>query len=372
MKKHILPLLISLVLGCTLVTHAQIKKVVTITGKLNDHGEYNQVFLDSLGPQEAVNVASALISANGSFKINLRVPKTDIYKIRLDDKNFAFIVISPGEQIKLEAAGPKLDLNLKVTGSVHTQNLYSTMKAIEPFNQRIDSLNKFYSAVVNTPQKDSLLPVVIDEMGKTENARKEVIADRFRKDPSSLAWLFFLDKFDISTDFEIMEMLDKGLYGAHPENVYVGQLHKQISEERKLGIGREAPEISQLNPEGKMTSLSSLKGNIVLIDFWASWCGPCRKENPNVVQLYQKYHSKGFEVFSVSLDKSREAWLKAIADDHLTWTHVSDLGYWKSAPALLYGVSSIPFTVLIDREGKIIAKKLRGEDLERKLEELLP
>jgi thiol-disulfide isomerase/thioredoxin len=372
MKRSILPILISLFLSLTLLSQAQVKKLATITGKMADHGQYTQVFLDSLGAQEAVNVTSAAVTAGGTFKLSILVPKSDIYKLRFDEKNFAFMVISPGEQIKLEAAGPKLDLNIKVTGSIHTQNLYSTMKAIEPYNQRLDSLDKFYKAILNISGKDSLRTVIYSESSIANYARKQEIASHIRKDPSSLAWLFFLDKFDISEDFAIMDMLDQGMYTAHPENIYVAQLHKQVSDERKLGIGREAPEISQLNPDGKMTSLSSLRGNIVLIDFWASWCGPCRKENPNVVQLYQKYHTKGFDVFSVSLDKTREPWLKAIADDHLTWTHVSDLGYWKSAPALLYGVTSIPFTVLIDRDGKIIAKKLRGADLERKLEELLP
>ena len=372
MKKIIVPILISLFLGSAIVSEAQVKKMATISGKLADHGQYTQVFLDSLGPQAAVNVTSVPIAADGSFKLGILVPRQDIYKLRFDEKNFAFLVISPGEQIKLEAAGPMLDLNLKVNGSVHTQYLYNSMKALEPFNHRLDSLDKLYKSMVNTPGKDSLIAVIFSESSKANSARKQEIASRIKKDPSSLAWLFFMDKFDISEDFTVMDMLDQGLYAAHPENVYVDQLHKQVAEERKLGIGREAPEITQQNPDGKMTSLSSLRGNIVLIDFWASWCGPCRKENPNVVKLYQKYHSKGFEVFSVSLDKTREAWLKAIADDHLTWTHVSDLGYWKSAPALLYGVSSIPFTVLVDRDGKIIAKKLRGESLEQKLEEVLP
>lgn len=372
MKRISLPILIITLLNFTVSSEAQVKKLATINGKLADHGQYTQVFLDSLGPQAAVNVTTASMATDGSFKLNLMVPKTDIYKLRFDEQNYAFMVISPGEQIKLEAAGPKLDFNLKVSGSVHTQNLYSTMKAIEPFNQKLDSLDKLYKTIVNTQGNDSLKAVIFSESSQANFNRKQEISSRMRKDPSSLAWLFFIDKFDISEDFATMEMLDKGLYAAHPDNVYVGQLHKQIAEESKLGIGREAPEIKQLNPEGKMTSLSSLRGKIVLIDFWASWCGPCRKENPNVVKLYQKYQSKGFEVFSVSLDKTRDAWLKAIADDKLTWTHVSDLGYWKSAPALLYGVSSIPYTVLIGRDGKIIAKKLRGAELEQKLEELLP
>ena len=370
MKRTIYILLVCLLAGIG-TTQAQVKKMISISGEIANHGTYSQVFLDTLGPQEGINVASAPIAADGSFTIKTLVLKPDIYKLRLEENNFIFMVISPGEKITFQAAGPKLDFSAKISGSPQTADLYSTMIAISPYNQRIDSLNEQYKAVVNTPKQDSVVPLIITAMGNAENARKAEIASRIRKNPASLAWLFLMDKFDITADFEIMDILDRGLYKAYPRNIYVGQLHKQVSEERRLGIGQEAPEISLSNPDGKTVSLSSLRGNIVLIDFWASWCGPCRKENPNVVKLYEKYHAKGFEIFSVSLDKTREAWIKAIADDHLTWTHVSDLGYWKSAPAILYGVSSIPFTLLLDRNGKIIAKKLRGESLEQKLAELL-
>ncbi len=138
-------------------------------------------------------------------------------------------------------------------------------------------------------------------------------------------------------------------------------------------LGSPAPEIVMASPEGKDLKLSSLKGKIVLIDFWASWCGPCRRENPNVVRVYEKFKNKGFDIFSVSLDQTKEKWLAAIEQDKLVWpNHVSDLKGWQSAAGKLYGVTSIPQTFLIDREGKIIAKNLRGEALERKLEQLMP
>ena len=133
----------------------------------------------------------------------------------------------------------------------------------------------------------------------------------------------------------------------------------------------EAPEIEMTDRDGNIRKLSSLRGKVVLIDFWASWCRPCRMENPNVVRLYRLYHFKGFEVFSVSLDNNRDAWLKAIEDDHLTWpNHVSDLRGWSSAAGRLYGIQSIPATVLIDRNGKVLARNLRGQDLENKLKEI--
>jgi thiol-disulfide isomerase/thioredoxin len=134
---------------------------------------------------------------------------------------------------------------------------------------------------------------------------------------------------------------------------------------------RVAPEITLNDPDGKEIRLSSLRNNYVLIDFWASWCGPCRKESPNVVRMYNKYKNKGFTVYSVSLDDNVEAWRTAIASDGLTWpNHVSDLLKWKSPLPQLYGFEGIPYTVLIDKEGKIIGTGLRGASLEQKLNEI--
>lgn len=145
-----------------------------------------------------------------------------------------------------------------------------------------------------------------------------------------------------------------------------------------LSIGQQAPEINQSNPDGKNLSLSSLKGKIVLVDFWASWCGPCRRENPNLVRVYEKYKNakfhkaKGFEIYSVSLDNSKDAWKAAIEKDGLTWKyHVSDLKRWKNEAAQLYGVNSIPSSYLIDQNGIVIAKNLRGAAIDQQLDALV-
>jgi peroxiredoxin len=139
-------------------------------------------------------------------------------------------------------------------------------------------------------------------------------------------------------------------------------------------IGKNAPDFEQADTSGNMVKLSGFRGKYLLLDFWASWCGPCRAENPNVVKAYQKYHDRGFTILGVSLDQpgKKEAWLKAIHQDGLTWTHVSDLQFWNNAVAKMYGIRSIPQNFLLDKDGKIIATNIRAEELNKKLSEIFP
>ncbi|MDD4848923.1 MAG: TlpA disulfide reductase family protein, partial [Bacteroidales bacterium] len=166
-------------------------------------------------------------------------------------------------------------------------------------------------------------------------------------------------------------------YDAFSESVqssfYGNEMQKRIEKLSQVAIGRPAPEIAQPNQNGDTMRLSDLKGQVVLIDFWASWCSPCRAENPVVVAAYEKFHDKGFTVYSISLDDNRDRWLQAIAADSLIWTsHVSVLQGWDNPSAQQYGVMSIPSNFLIDKEGIIIGHDLRGEKLEAKLNELFP
>lgn len=167
------------------------------------------------------------------------------------------------------------------------------------------------------------------------------------------------------------QVADKAI-AQSPNNIHIKQFADMVSKMAVIAIGQKAPEISLADPDGKTVSLSSLKGKYVLVDFWASWCKPCRAENPNVVKAYKQFKDKGFEVFGVSLDRSKEDWLEAIKQDGLTWTHVSDLKYFESQAALDYNVNGIPFQILVDPDGVIIANAdLRGNALRKKLEEVL-
>ena len=169
-----------------------------------------------------------------------------------------------------------------------------------------------------------------------------------------------------STYVQVAEKLKK----EWPDYSQADNFVSYVDKMKLLAVGQPAPEISLPNPEGKIVPLSSMKGKYVLVDFWAKWCGPCRQENPNVVNAFQKYKDKGFTVYGVSLDRNREEWLQAIQQDKLTWTHVSDLKYWQSEAAKTYNITGIPFSLLLDPNGVIIAKNLRGAALHQKLEEI--
>jgi len=344
---------------------------VVITGTLSEKGSYKQIYLDTLNNQNPWIFVSSAIDENGNFKLVAPIVDADIFRLRLDDKNSMFLILAPGEKISIKTSGSKLGGDAIVDGSFHTQLLQSTMKNVQSFESRKAALNQQYNEIQSSPKRDSLSTLIISQFRANDSLQKSSLKAEMSKNPASLAWMFFQDKLDMTDDFETIDKIEAAMYKAYPKNAFVQQYHQQVEVERKTAIGSPAPEISLTDPDGKIRKLSSLKGKVVLIDFWASWCGPCRKENPNVVAMYNKYHSKGFEIYSVSLDKDRSSWLAAIAKDNLVWPdHVSDLKYWKSAGAAAYGVTSIPFTVLVDKKGKIVAKKLRGEELENKVKEL--
>jgi peroxiredoxin len=200
-----------------------------------------------------------------------------------------------------------------------------------------------------------------------ENPNSPLLYYAFRQYAGDLRWV---SSGDVPKVRSLMAMLPDSIRSSATMTLLSQQLDNKVTFDKAVGIGQPAPDFTQNDTAGRPVSLSSFRGKYVLLDFWASWCGPCRQESPAVVAAYQNYHTKGFEIVGVSLDQNEKSWKKAIRDDKLTWTHVSDLKYWSNALVKLYGVEGVPQNFLIDPQGNIIARGLRGAELDKKLSEI--
>lgn len=367
MRSIILLCIVGLVYGPVFSQSAP--EAVLIRGELSNAAGIKHIYLDRVqGAAQPIDTVS--LDANGSFEFRLYTTTADVYRIRISEPNSMMVILQPGDTLDLKANALFIRQGATMDGSLETMKVYSVGPIVTYFEQRLDSLTKVYQDLRTAGKEHSEGKEVQDTYTRVRDSLWTFLRVNISNDPGSLAWLFFLEKLDIEQDLEYYNMVTDALSARFPDNFYVKNLVRKMEAERRLGIGGLAPDIRLPSPEGDTLALSALRGKVVLIDFWAGWCSPCRKENPNLRRIYRKYKPYGFEIFGVSLDKTRESWLGAVASDSISWPQVSDLKYWQSEAASTYQVTSIPHTVLLDREGRIIARKLRGEALEQKLEEI--
>jgi peroxiredoxin len=347
---------------------AQPASAVNIEGKLTNLNSAKAAL--SIAGEESVALASTSVNPDGSFQLQAAILESNVFKVQFDQGMFITLIIHPGDVIKISGNAGDLINTLEISGSPHSASIYNNERTLKMYKHKSDSLSGVYTQLSRANPADVRLQELSNQYQQNEKAQSDFLTNFVKENSDNIACLFFIDKLSLDDDFEAYKLLDEGLYRKYPQNSYVAAFHTKVQNSLRLAIGSVAPEIALPDPDGKVIALSSLKGNIILIDFWASWCGPCRRENPKMVKLYETYNKMGFEIFGVSLDRSKEAWVKGIQDDKLTWAQVSDVKFWQSEAAKTYNVSSIPYTVLVDKEGKIMAKNLRGEELEKKLQEI--
>lgn len=352
------------------------QKTVTITGKVKTIGAGERAYLETSG-QPSRRIDSADVQKDKTFTLKTQLPDGGgIFLLNIANAQRLVLLLEGGETLSVVADGFATDMKTgkkgvaTVTGSKNMDDYQQLMTMKSEMDARVTGWNQQYTEA--TQKKDQKRMEAVQR--EYEGAEKTMVTKVKALLPgmgTSLAALFATNFLSPENDFATLDTLARRFEKENPNSPQAKSFIGNIARIRGVMVGSAAPEIALNDTTGKPVPLSSLRGKYVLIDFWASWCGPCRQENPNVVRMYNKFKDKGFAIYSVSLDQTKANWVKAIRNDNLTWTHVSDLKFWQSAAAQQYGVQAIPQTFLIDKEGKIIAKNLRGDALEQKLDEVL-
>lgn len=349
-----------------------------IKGQLSDV-ENQVVYLEQLKFTEAILLDSVKMDEKGSFTMNVPFKDEGLYSLRINDQQMMFVL--DNSPITIEGNGSALE-QAKVTGSKGSDILKGYNEKMNVFMANILTLNQQQEDLMiqgagaeeftalekeQETQFDAVKAYLKSFVDTTTSQTVAIVsAANFLNDPNEISYLEDLNKsfdkrFNKRTEFgkEFSKLLSEKLIANEAQN------------KGNLKIGEKAPDFTLPKANGEMFSLSDYRGQYVLIDFWASWCAPCRKENPNVVKNYKQFKDQNFTVFGVSIDEDKAAWLKAVKDDQLTWEQVIDTDGWQSKAARLYNVSSIPSNFLVDPEGNIIATNLRGSELERELNRLI-
>ncbi|MEO9967853.1 MAG: TlpA disulfide reductase family protein [Reichenbachiella sp.] len=343
-------------------------KKVSISGNYETPLEDQMVKIELVKNNELAVVDSFYLDPSGAYDRTISIPEAGFYRVNFYNRHLTNVILNDSDVELIKNLDDPRG-GYKVAGSKDMDYIYQLAQLRQDFEQQSQQLNGEFIKARNSGDVTTLEDIRNRFMQMKADNENNIKAAIMGMD-YSIAGILGTSFLDEENEFDFLDSLSDKYQNELPNSSYTKELVEKVESYRRLAIGSMAPDIALPNPEGEVISLSSFKGKYVMIDFWAAWCRPCRMENPNVVRMYEKYNEKGFEIFGVSLDKTKESWIKAIGDDQLTWAQVSDLKYFDSEAAKTYQINAIPATYLIDPEGIIIAKNLRGPELEAKLREI--
>lgn len=349
-------------------------KLTGISGKL---------LIQELRDKTWVTVDSSM-NYDGNETYAITNQEADYYRVLDTANNSGIVILEPGKTATIEGDLKDMVKTFKSSDSKTNNDYYVFQRKLSEIRSNEEEWVKKYQSFMETPATEDSATYYVTKLRDMQDVSDKFIKSYIDSIMPSFAVYGMVNYLRIEKEFDYMYALADRVKKEMPDTKYsrlfVGEISrmKAIKDEQaakdakgNAAIGKPAPNFTLHDRSGKAVSLSSLKGRYVLIDFWASWCGPCRAESPNMVKLYNKFKGKNFEILGVSLDGSEDAWNGAIEKDGLTWLHVSDLMQWNSPVVALYGIDGIPATVIVDPNGVIVAKNLRGEELMKTLDELL-
>lgn len=349
----------------------------SLNGTIDSVEDGEQVFIEIPSEAGGITAIDTAVVKNGKFEFIGKTDEIKIAYIQIGKLQWKIPFVLENEKITVTAYKDSLQAS-KAGGSYNNEELTKFNANFDKINKRIEKFREENMGLMQEAQQNNDTETLerLDEEYKV--IEKDIInymESYASENPKSFVSLMLLSHLASGRDVDF-EKLKASVAALAPElkSTKTGQeLEEKIKNISATAIGQLAPDFSAPNPDGQMVSLKESLGKVTLIDFWASWCGPCRVENPHVVALYNEFHEKGLNIIGVSLDREdqKEKWLDAIAADKLTWTQVSNLKFWQDPIAKQYSVQSIPATFLLDADGKIIAKNLRGAELRAKVAEVL-